>query len=412
MIVKNKLALCSVFICFFIIFFTKAHSSDDSDFYEEIEAYFPQLNNNERISDDKKKYINKAFFNKLENVFLLNAKKNILDHSNKVNLSNFLKNSTLDKTTMMNLLFDKKVHNVSISFGILCHFYGFLSEIEHNLDPDKNSFVSFLNYLLILNDNDINLVSFSSLKNKIISLLPLISSLYSDFQTHYEDWHPVFTYNEFLEPDNSSLLLAIALRKVKNNKDEDLTEENFQTILDAIKRNEIHHLDLQEKNIDVDMATRIGEALQHNESVVSLDLYYSNIKDESVKAILSKLNLNSTLTHIDLSYNQIDDAGAAFIGSFLKNNKCITSLNLEHNFFKNLGTMKIANGLIANKTLKKISLADNNISDKGLMSLKMALHNNETLNLINLSGLNVSEKSRLNFNELKTVNPNIDIVFE
>jgi hypothetical protein len=87
-------------------------------------------------------------------------------------------------------------------------------------------------------------------------------------------------------------------------------------------------------------------------------------------------------------------------------------LNLEHNFFKNLGTMKIANGLITNKALHKISLADNNISDKGLMSLKMALYDNETLNFINLSGLNISEKSRLNFNELKRVNSNIDIVFK
>jgi hypothetical protein len=412
MMQNNKFALYSFFVCFLILFFVESNQTNASRFYNELEASFPKLKNNERIVDDYKEILNKDLLDRLENGFLLNAKENILDLSNKVDLSNFLEKSTLDKTTLLNFLFDKKVHNVSISFGILCHLYGFLTEIEDNLNPGSNSFISFLNYLLILDDNDINLVSFSSLKNQIMSLLPLISNLYCDFQTYYKDWHPVFTCNELLDPDNPSLFLAIALRKVKNNKDEDLTEENFQTILDAIKRNEIHHLDLQRKNIDVDMASRIGEALQHNESVENLDLYCNNIKDEGVEAILGKLKLNSTLTHIDLSYNQISDVGAAFIGLYLKGNRSINNLILENNLFKNSGAMKIANGLASNKALHKMSLANNDIGDKGLMSIKMALLDNKTLNYINLSGLNNSLKFRLNFNDLKRVNSKVRFVFE
>lgn len=412
MIQKNKFSLYSFFVWFLILFFVESNQVNASKFYNELKASFPKLKNNQRIVDDYKEIFNKVLLDRLENGFILNAKENILSLSNKVDLSNFLGKSTLDKITLLNLLFDKKVHNVSISFGILCHFYAFLIEIEDNLNPGSNSFISFLNYLLILEENDTNLVSFSSLKNKIMSLLPLISNLYCDFQTYYEEWHPVFTCNELLEHDNPSFLLAIALRKVKNDRNEDLTEENFQTILNAIKRNEIHHLDFQGKNIDVDMATRIGEALQHNESVVSLDLYCSNSNDASLEAILGSLKLNSTLTHIDLSYNQISDVGAAFIGSYLKGNRSICSLNLEYNFFKNSGAMKIANGLAINKALQKISLADNDIGDKGLTSIKMALFDNKTLNHINLSGLTISEKFRLNFNELKRVNSKVRFVFE
>lgn len=409
MIVKNKFVLCSVFICFFII--TKVHSSGDSAFYKELEDFFPQLQDNERITGDQKIKFDKVFFSKLENIFLSNAKENILEVSNKVKLLNFLKKSTLDKTTMMNLLFDEKTDNVSVSFGILCHFYSFLTEIESHLDETKHGFLSFLRFLLVLENNEINLVRFPVLKNKIIDLLIFTSNLYKDFQRYFENWHPIFICNEFLERDNQSLLLAIALRKVKNNKDEDLTEENFQTILDAIKRNEIHYLDFQEKNIDVAMAERIGEALQHNVSVVSLDLYNSKIDDEGVKAILGKLNLNSTLMYIDLSYNQIGDAGAEFIGSCLENNRCITSLNLEHNLFKDCGTIKIAEGLIANEVLKEISLADNVIGDNGLTSIKAALLYNQTLNFVNLSGVNVSQKLLLGFNVLKAAHSKLDIVF-
>ena len=85
-------------------------------------------------------------------------------------------------------------------------------------------------------------------------------------------------------------------------------------------------------NLGVSGADKIGKMLYHNKSITSVNLGWNNIGDEGVEKLVEHLKSNKTIKHLGLWYNNITSNGANHLSKlFSLNHTTVNSIELGNN---------------------------------------------------------------------------------
>lgn len=131
---------------------------------------------------------------------------------------------------------------------------------------------------------------------------------------------------------------------------------------------------------DQDFFTHFGKMFMDNKSLLRLSLKLHKLRFEGVNILTHHLRLNTTMRVLNLSCNQICFQGAKFISNYLSFNKCfLESLILSNNNFGDQGAKILAQGISLNSSLVHFDLTSNTITDDGICRLAEGLEENENI---------------------------------
>jgi len=168
-------------------------------------------------------------------------------------------------------------------------------------------------------------------------------------------------------------------------------KEEFENILNSIRKNEVKTINLRDKTIVNVEAIDLAEALKVNTTLTELYLSGNKIEPAGAQAIAGALEVNTALTELKIVNNNIGNLGAQALAGALEKNKTLTKLDLSGNKIGDDGVKALAGALEKNNTLTELNLIYNEIRDGGAQALAGALRVNTTLTELQLGGNNIGD---------------------
>mmetsp|Transcript_129001 Transcript_129001/g.223881 ORF Transcript_129001/g.223881 Transcript_129001/m.223881 type:complete len:426 (+) Transcript_129001:111-1388(+) len=143
--------------------------------------------------------------------------------------------------------------------------------------------------------------------------------------------------------------------------------------------------DLQENLIGDDGCVQLAVALQKNTTLKEVNLRANNLTWRACFELSKMLQVNQNLKELNLRRNSLKDEGCVTLAqAFESNSGGLKRLMLSSNLIGDEGTTKLAWALEKNTVLEEVYLEINDIQDKGCIRLAEALEKNNTLQKVNL----------------------------
>jgi len=135
-------------------------------------------------------------------------------------------------------------------------------------------------------------------------------------------------------------------------------------------------------------ASKLAEAIAHNDVLENLDISKNMIGDDGLFDIAASLSntggcdkVNKTLLVLDISNNNITCEGAEYLAKALDVNKSLNTLNISHNSISDDGVVAILTNC---SCLLTVDLSNNCITKNGATEIAKALQFNKCLTYVNL----------------------------
>lgn len=93
-------------------------------------------------------------------------------------------------------------------------------------------------------------------------------------------------------------------------------------LFEALCRTHLHHLCLSNCDLDALCAKGLAFLLDNSLVLQDVDLSWNRIGPDGTKVICEALQFNQSLVSIDLGHNGLGTAGGAFLGEVLCDNRC------------------------------------------------------------------------------------------
>ncbi|KAL4237840.1 hypothetical protein ACF0H5_002552 [Mactra antiquata] len=168
-------------------------------------------------------------------------------------------------------------------------------------------------------------------------------------------------------------------------KDNGLTGEEIDLIINVIKYHEIYKLGFPDNCVGEIGAIAIDEMIRVTTSLTHLNLSGCKIGDTEVDYISSGLYYNNTLVWLDLSNNNIASDGGKKLGGSLGETRSLQSLNMSWNHIRMDGAVGLLKGLQINESLIYLDLSMNGLGYEGCLALECTLRENKCLKYLDVS---------------------------
>jgi Ran GTPase-activating protein (RanGAP) involved in mRNA processing and transport len=96
-------------------------------------------------------------------------------------------------------------------------------------------------------------------------------------------------------------------------------------LFEALCRTHLQHLHLANCNLDALCAKGLAFLLDNSVVLQDVDLSWNRIGPDGTRVICEALQYNQSLVSIDLGYNALGTVGGAYLGEVLCDNRCGTT---------------------------------------------------------------------------------------
>ncbi|HLO49609.1 MAG TPA: ribonuclease inhibitor [Kamptonema sp.] len=171
-------------------------------------------------------------------------------------------------------------------------------------------------------------------------------------------------------------------------------------------------LDMCKQSLGAAGCSVITEALEYNQTIVSLLLGTNGIGDIGASDVARLIERNNHLEIVYLGCNAIAQTGIAKLAKVLKYNQSVTGLWLKRNPLGVDGADSIAEMLRYNQSIRTLDLVNTQIGEKGLTAiLKMLIETNRTVERLYLGGNQIQSIHAFLLADLLRHNPSIRSLF-